>query len=401
MAPASPTHTASRAARLSKLRSSCNACGSAKVKCDREQPSCHRCRGLGVACTYGTSRKSGRPPRSGVIRIDQAAGSARTSQDEGASLAVPVSTAPTEALDSLAAVTESDSTSAAARHASGEAEPIATGNLDLNRHENVGWMDPYISGPWAAPTIAPFGLMDFGLPGADSSSTWKDSHVNAWKDCEATNTSHICSRESYQILADLICPAPHLHPPESNNGIVTAYLDQVLHCNRKAIDRLTPLLRCSCSRSVHRVMMHASILSRILMWYQQAAEPIPELDPSSTSNSTPGTLTASSSDTSEDLTKATGFAVIDTPATLGTFSIDDSRLQVDIRNQVVLAELEKMSELIDLFSSHFTNAGGGGYGVAALYAHATGWIKDEYIRITQDLRDRCNDMASSAPSFED
>src|SRR6187551_751594 len=46
-----------------KLRSSCDACGETKVKCDRAQPECSRCVEAGVPCVYGPSRNRGKPPR--------------------------------------------------------------------------------------------------------------------------------------------------------------------------------------------------------------------------------------------------------------------------------------------------------------------------------------------------
>ena len=49
--------------RREKLRSSCDRCGTAKVKCDKEQPECGRCISHGVPCVYGVSRKMGKPPR--------------------------------------------------------------------------------------------------------------------------------------------------------------------------------------------------------------------------------------------------------------------------------------------------------------------------------------------------
>jgi hypothetical protein len=46
-----------------KLRTSCDACGAAKLRCDRGQPACGRCLVYGAACVYGLSRKMGKPPR--------------------------------------------------------------------------------------------------------------------------------------------------------------------------------------------------------------------------------------------------------------------------------------------------------------------------------------------------
>ncbi|MCJ1436262.1 hypothetical protein MMC27_005640 [Xylographa pallens] len=46
-----------------KLRGSCDGCGTAKLKCDRGQPECARCVSLCLLCTYGFSRKCGKPSR--------------------------------------------------------------------------------------------------------------------------------------------------------------------------------------------------------------------------------------------------------------------------------------------------------------------------------------------------
>ncbi|KAL9056040.1 MAG: hypothetical protein Q9162_003219 [Coniocarpon cinnabarinum] len=43
-----------------KLRSSCDACGEAKLKCPREHPACQRCINHGIPCVYGALRRTGR-----------------------------------------------------------------------------------------------------------------------------------------------------------------------------------------------------------------------------------------------------------------------------------------------------------------------------------------------------
>ena len=46
-----------------KLRSTCDACKDAKVRCNREAPSCYRCRNQKLRCVYNLSRRMGRPRR--------------------------------------------------------------------------------------------------------------------------------------------------------------------------------------------------------------------------------------------------------------------------------------------------------------------------------------------------
>lgn len=396
MAPSQTPQAGSRA----KIRSSCNLCGTAKVRCDRETPSCGRCLNFNVACVYGPSRKSGRPPRRGI---------SGTRENDTVSVRKRHVTARSQVTPTIGDGADRDALMP--QHSLvNHADQTSVRHPVQAQHESVSWMDPYITGPWVDFSMPPFEMMSSHsyMPGMNSPSTWTDSHVNTWKDCSATKGSHICSRESYQILADLICPAPHIHPPEDNNGIVTADLDTVLHCNRKAIARLTPLLQCLCARSVHRVMLHAAIVSRILMWYQQAAAASTSLAPGSTSSTSaddtgnattcPTTTDSIGKDSTKNLTQTTGFVVINTPPALGTFVIEDPKLQATIRTQAVLAEVEKMSDLIQLFTSHFAamSSGGARAGVAMLYAHAAAWIKDEYVRLLDDLRGSRTGTSSSA-----
>ncbi|TAQ86952.1 hypothetical protein B7494_g4724 [Chlorociboria aeruginascens] len=181
-----------------------------------------------------------------------------------------------------------------------------------------------------------------------------------------SHESHSCPRDSYEIFRDLICPSPSLHAPESNSVTVSAHLDHVLHFNRNAINRLGRVLKCHCAKSGHRAMVHASIVSRILIWYQQAAG---WTDRAHSSSPIAGTNTTSSS----SLTQATGFAVQQVPVSIGTFSIEDQNIQAAFRNQLVLSELKKMASLIDIFISQDSSESSAN-GVGGLYSHLGTWL---------------------------
>jgi hypothetical protein len=45
-----------------RLRSACDACSSAKTKCDKKQPVCDRCQASGFICSYRPSRRHGKHP---------------------------------------------------------------------------------------------------------------------------------------------------------------------------------------------------------------------------------------------------------------------------------------------------------------------------------------------------
>lgn len=59
-----------------KVRSTCNACQQAKIRCSHEKPSCRRCQKHKIECIYSVSRRLGRPAK----KKDQKVGSENQSQ---------------------------------------------------------------------------------------------------------------------------------------------------------------------------------------------------------------------------------------------------------------------------------------------------------------------------------
>ena len=213
--------------------------------------------------------------------------------------------------------------------------------------------------------------------------------------------SHSCPRESYEIFRDLICPSTSLHAPESNSVTVPVQLDLVLHANRDAIDRLSRLLKCPCAKSGHRAMVHASIVSRILIWYQQAAgwtgcsswgskpSALADLDRSRSVHSSTSPLPASAAaettpNSQPSLVQATGFAVEHVPVSVGTFGVEDTNVEAVFRNQLVLSELKRTAKLIDMFTSPDLGGSTAG-GVADLYSYLGAWLRSEHARSVQVL----------------
>jgi len=46
-----------------KIRSTCNACQQAKIRCGHERPTCRRCQKHKIDCVYSMSRRLGRPAK--------------------------------------------------------------------------------------------------------------------------------------------------------------------------------------------------------------------------------------------------------------------------------------------------------------------------------------------------
>ncbi|KAF4627982.1 hypothetical protein G7Y89_g10170 [Cudoniella acicularis] len=328
-----------------KLRSSCDSCGTAKVKCDHGHPECGRCVTLRLTCVYGLSRKVGKPPR----------------KRPGSELDVAPKTK--RIYTPLTAKSRNNRTVMGFGERQKANEPAQASFLDpfscgINTPSGINEQSQFT--PDLYPSLSleewlQFDTLGDGLEIPSSSILDPISTFNTRTD---SHESHSCPRDSYEIFRDLICPSPSLHAPESNSVTVFAHLDHVLHFNRKAIDRLTRVLKCSCAKSGHRAMVHASIISRILIWYQQAAGWTGSSSsgprPSTSSSPAPppsGTAAGTSTSSPPTLVQVTGFAVEHVPVSIGTFSIEDQNVQANFRNQLVLSELKKTANLIDMFMS--------------------------------------------------
>ena len=392
--------------KVTKLRSSCEGCGNAKVRCDRGHPGCSRCIALDLPCVYGISRHIGKPRRKrpgaqlDIINSSKKRAMLTTGRYENR---------PTISFEQCQGVNEPAQLSSADSVTGIIPVPPSinpTSHLCQQNQLGASFTTPLSLDDW--PQIDFWGA-DLEFPPV-SNGSGPESGLSA-SALEPTNNlstsfdsadSHSCPRGSYELFRDLICPAPFLHAPESNSETVSAQLDQVLYFNRDAIDRLSRLLKCSCAKSGHRVMVHASIVSRILIWYQQAAgwtgssqqTPSSTFASSSSSRSASPSLSPLSGATADTGTAGatmlfppTGFAVAQVPLSMGAFKIEDQNLQEAIRIQLVLSELKKTANLIDLFTSQ-DHGKSSNNGVTSLYSHLGVWLRSEHSKTARILRAR-------------
>ena len=395
-----------------KLRTSCDSCGVNKVKCDRGQPECDRCITLGLTCVYGLSRKFGKPPRKRLANtVDSSTGLSSKKRKVW----------PTEICENHTSTNygQQHGVYVQAQHectgSDTEIHPlplsISTMEIDEQNDLDLAYFTSLPIDVWPSLEGSGAGLDIFSIPKNNTIENQGSSSalepIDAVGKSSNSNELHSCPRESYEILRDLICPGPYLHAPEANSGTVCAQLDFVLHFIRDAIDRLARLLKCSCAKSGHRIMVHASIISRILIWYQQAAgwtgsNSVGPLPSGSTHSASPSDVSSSSLPQSNmeagsgttkvpTLAQSTGFVVAHVPVSMGTFSIEDQNLQAAVRNQLVLSELKKASNLIDLFASQ-DSSDSSANGLASLFIPLGGWLRSEHLRIVRVLRTRLRAM---------
>jgi hypothetical protein len=297
------------------LRSSCEGCGDAKVKCDRH-PQCSRRVALGLTCVYGISRRSGKPrrkrpsssldvpnsftPRKHVKSRAKSCGTDRglehspsindpaqlvslTPQTDGPPLHSGLtSTGNIQSRENCIKVDvrKSQTFNEAAQL---KVSDPATGILPVSSNDNhtssIYEQNLFGSSFVTLLSLGEWPQFDIWGPSLEFPSSSNDSRlptsalepVNNLGSSFDSPESHSCARGSYELFRDLICPSPFLHAPEASSDTVSARLDEVLHFNSNAIDHLRRLLNCPCAKSGHKVMVHASIISRILIWSQQAA----------------------------------------------------------------------------------------------------------------------------------
>lgn len=151
-------------------------------------------------------------------------------------------------------------------------------------------------------------------------------------------------------------------------------------------------------------MLHATIVSRIFNWYQQAAgfadhlPPNPATGPSEdsaspapsvpsmasfqSSHGTPNGLEMPSS-----LSGGISDAATDLPFSLGKFHIDQPCVQFAFRNLLIGHELKRAGRLVDIFASQ-QHAGKEG----ELHASMTAWLKDEHARSIRTVRSAIREL---------
>lgn len=223
-----------------------------------------------------------------------------------------------------------------------------------------------------------------------------------------TDNGHDCPRKSYEILDSLSVlnnnqteygQSPPTGPTVgTGNTSHRVPLDLVLQLNREATERLAPLLACTCARLPHVALLYASIISRILTWYQQAAnctkpahlESSPRitaantLSPADSSKSSPGSSVQSP-----------GVTVAPSRMAIGAFKVDDLRLQTAMKIHLLLGEMRRVKSLIDQMSSEKSSSTHEEFVIGDagnLQQSLISWLKRDHTRILNMMRSELEDL---------
>jgi hypothetical protein len=253
-------------------------------------------------------------------------------------------------------------------HASGT---IHAGSLPIPESTDLG-SRPTTESPTAR--LTPCELPQEQIPPSDSGINLTMSH-----------SGHDCSRGAHEILRNLSFlnvskseSTPSSGAPStaaassSERGAIANQvpLDDVLRLNYEARERLSALLACSCAKSSDLALVHAAIISRVLMWYQKAAG---------------GTQGASGSDGAVQDDTLNMLAVTPVKMAIGTFEVDDVRIQTAWKMQLLSGEMKRAGRLIDQFLAPNSGGEAGVNSVDGLYRSLHAWLSAEHSRIMHQM----------------
>lgn len=425
-----------------KLRSSCDGCGAAKLKCDRAQPECGRCLSLDLVCVYGVSRK-GKPPR------DRDRGNNGGSNGTGGFAYGGIVRDAGQALGVNNVLPAQGTVDGHSDNFKASIDSLDAMHGDLFGHylpdiTSLEFSDGFFANMETAPTstLTPPESERYSTPApqTDASQTQVDEsrYLDNALMSPVSSKSHDCFREAYDILGSLsfhslnnthsISESPS--PGSASSTVSSANrvpLDHVLRLNREASERLGHLLTCACAGFPQLTVLCASIISQVLLLYQQAAgytqsaawnptatkqdtalhhASLSGSSPTSGSGSWGGSSAWSTTAASpfgtecpksaRPLRQFTGLAVVPAKMAVGTFNVDDLRVQTALKIQLLSGEMRRVGRLIDQFTSHHSGQCLGDEhtfgGVESLYQSLDSWLRAEHSRIANMMRSRLREL---------
>ncbi|KAI7974929.1 hypothetical protein EIK77_001682 [Talaromyces pinophilus] len=450
--------------RQPKLRSSCDGCGMAKLRCDRAQPECGRCVSYGLPCVYGVSRRMGKAPGRGrctnVTQETLARQSGATDTDKRDSNNNHVKSDSDTIMMDLSLLSSLTDIPTSIEVQDGNTDALIGSYLDGSSLMNGPSFDfnTKLAEDDYSNNLIPFDFLtglpytqespELGAYSSTSASTTQPITIQTEADknpqsdgdmsVPAGMTRHQCYMDAYDILRtlSLLRISNDLSVTSSENtkreNVNWVPFDHVLRINRETSERLSGLLDCSCARSSHLTLLHASIVCRIMTLYQQAAactqggglwNPITmTLDPSShylspirsspervstcwgtgPSSAWSGTTTAANSTTSgstkttsSTMAQSSNLTVTPAKMAVGVFNVDDQRVQTAVNIQLVLGEMRRTECLIDQFTSrefggaqHLLDDEESTFGGAVdnLCRSLDSWLRAEHSRIVNIMR---------------
>lgn len=345
-----------------RLRASCDGCYMSKVKCTKETPTCARCLNHGVVCKYSPSQRVGKPRR---LRDDQQVHDKSKTQDPRAAKASssrstseasvhpppyswnvnfnPSVTARSSGLsleDEISRIWQGvialpDSEKGVFRDDSGcDSSMSSPSNSLLTPVESVQDYPIACQPPPASleTTVTPVQNQDSQPFFSHEPMLLQDDFTHLCfpqlqepttvPDNLPPSETCLCDNTTFDVLRSL-------HDQSSDTPF-----DKVLTVNKSAVNTISTVLSCPCTRDSTSIMTLAVALTKIMSRYQSIGRSSSQAS-AATSNS--DTLTA---------------APLPTAVTLGAYKLDGAEGE-HVKLQVVLGDLRKVDSIMIKFQKRF------------------------------------------------
>ena len=205
---------------------------------------------------------------------------------------------------------------------------------------------------------------------------------------DPTAQGHDCQREACAILQNIVSVAPYstagagssiAAPFDHDHNKSSQSLTHALRANREAIEQLGLLLNCACAKSPHQMLLHASIVSRILIRYKEevsrALKGTIEDDEGATNRQPQIMSQGAGRDNSRRPTMPTP---ADQPRmVIGSLTVDDEEVEAVVKVHLVFGELRKIAQLLEGFCTQMRNTGPVDNLSQTLYS----WLSNEHAAI--------------------
>ncbi|KAI0440293.1 hypothetical protein F4803DRAFT_480621 [Xylaria telfairii] len=342
------------------LRTACDPCSSAKVRCDKEHPACSRCVQVRLQCSYSQSRRHGRRlwrkmAADGQIKMATSTALEAKAPAVSASSIVPAVAEPgpvrsnpllVSPLVSLDVVQGRDSLLDYGQQEGDETSALPSSWLSGDGFN--GELDVSLYTDWNMANLSPPPLEADIMPASEPSH-----HIPTPREGQSptlnTTSSHDCEAQAISILRSMQhgemyegATSCSINPIQYAKLNLRPGFDRVLATNKAALAGCARLMRCSCALCPHIILLHVSILSKMLFWYRVAAMEKASLPEHGRS----GIDTHSASQSPEDAPSPDQFNVSPTGIQVGILNLD-SEDEYNLRRMLLLRELHKTGDVID------------------------------------------------------
>ncbi|KAI1748627.1 hypothetical protein F4782DRAFT_542674 [Xylaria castorea] len=341
------------------FRTACDPCSSAKVRCDKQHPACDRCVQFKLQCSYSQSRRHGK--RS--WRKMTADGPTKRATDTVLGDRVLVTANPT--IPAIASPSPARSNPLLVS----PLVPLMVGQgrdslLNYEQQEVDGtsalpssWLpgDGFSTGidvglysSWSMADLSPPPLERDILPALEPIHHIPTS-IEGQSPTSITTSTHDCEAQAISILRSMQHGEMYEGATScSSNPIRYAALnlrpsfDRVLATNKAALNSCARLMKCSCAFCPHIILLHVSILSKMLFWYRIAAA-----EKENSSEHAKGGIDAlTAAQFPEDPPSPGKFSVSPTGIRVGILDLD-AEDEFDLRLVLLLRDLRKTENVID------------------------------------------------------